>query len=265
MHFLSCASKPSFDTQQEVFEFQDAAGGKHTMTIDANAPKNLYIKEYFSCKNGVMCYKGDARYISRLGCDISRHNGTIDWEKLKAFGIEFVILRIGYRGYQSGVITLDECFRDNFAQASKAGLDIGVYFFSQAITEAEAIEEADFVLKELSGKSLQLPVVFDPENILNDEARTDGVSGDIFMQTTIAFCQKIAQAGFEPMVYSNMLWEAQKFNMTELASYKIWYADYEKKPQTPYDFCFWQYTESARVPGVSSKKTDLDIQIIKVQ
>ena len=135
---------------------------------------------------------------------------------------------------------------------------MGVYIFSQAINENEAIEEANLVIEQLKDEEIELPVVFDPELIRTDEARTDNISGEQFTKNTIAFCEKIKDAGYEPMIYSNMYWEAFLFEMEKLSDYPIWYADYETIPQTPYEFEFWQYADDGVVDGISGK-TDLNV------
>ena len=176
-----------------------------------------------------------------------------------------MFIRIGYRGYgSSGVLKLDNMFYQNIKGAQKAGLDVGVYFFAQAINEQEALEEAQFVLDALKGYELQLPVVYDPEHIRDDDARTDNVSGEQFTKNTIAFCNAIKEAGFEPMIYSNMVWEAFYFDMIQLQDYPIWYADYELVPQTPYDFTFWQYSEKGSVDGIEGI-VDLNVWFCPIQ
>lgn len=120
------------------------------------------------------------------------------------------------------------------------------------------------VLKALKGRKLDLPVVYDPERVINAWARTDGVSGKQFTDNTITFCNRIQKAGYKAMFYSNMYWEAFRFDLTRLSEYPIWYADYKKKPQTPYRFSFWQYTANGRVHGISGR-VDLNIQFIRSQ
>ncbi|MCR5791927.1 MAG: lysozyme, partial [Lachnospiraceae bacterium] len=189
-----------------------------------------YAKEKFTKKDGRTYYK-DATYRSRIGIDVSHHQGQIDWQQVKADGIEFAFIRIGYRGYgEEGSLKEDTEALRNIENAGKAGVEVGVYFFSQAVNEEEAVEEADFVLKALQGKKLELPVVFDPENILDDDARTDYVSKEQFTQNAIAFCEKIKETGYTPAVYCNMMWEAYKLDLSKLESYDIWYADYEATP-----------------------------------
>lgn len=161
-----------------------------------------------------------------------------------------------------GTLNLDKRFHENIKAAQQAGLDVGVYFFSQAVNEEEAREEADFVLKHLKGYDLELPVAYDPESILYDEARTDDVTGEQFTKNAEVFCRRIRKAGYEPMIYSNMLWEAFELDLEKLSEYPVWYADYEPLPQTPYDFAMWQYTSSGKVDGIEGS-VDLNIQFIE--
>lgn len=247
----------------EILHFVDAFGAPYQVKINPKVKKHDYRMEAFVRKGDRLSYKGDSRYRSRLGVDVSYHNGNIDWNRVKAAGIEFVFLRIGYRGYgQAGNVCLDTMFFQNIQNARAAGLDVGVYFFSQAINEEEAAEEAAFVLSNLAGYDLQLPVVYDPESILDAEARTDNVSGRQFTKNTIVFCEQVAAAGYQPMIYSNMLWEAYQFKLAKLSEYPIWYADYEKLPQTPYAFEFWQYSNEGVVDGIDGV-VDMDIQLIE--
>ena len=252
----------SESNKDEVLTFVDAHGNWYQTIINPSVPKNPYDKNKFVSESGKMRYD-DGKYTSRLGVDVSEHQGDINWQEVKNSGIDFAFIRIGYRGYgESGVIKADARFDDNIAKAKAAGIDVGVYFFSQAINEDEAREEAKFVLEHLQGRGLDLPVVYDPENILDDVARTDNVTPEQFTKNTIAFNDEVKAAGYKPMIYSNMLWEAFQLDMTKLQEYPVWYADYEPKPQTPYDFTFWQYSEKSTVPGISGI-ADMNIEILK--
>ncbi len=259
-------SRQDHETQKEestkILRFVDVFGKKYKTKINPKVKKHDYDLNAFSRKGGKLFYNGDARYASRLGVDVSEHQSAIDWERVKAAGYEFAFIRIGYRGYgQTGRVCLDRQFVDNIRGAQAAGIDVGVYFFSQAINEQEAAEEAEFVLKNLAGYGLQLPVVYDPESILDAEARTDDVSGSQFTKNTRVFCQMIEDAGYEPMIYSNMLWEAFEFKLARLSKYPIWYADYEPLPQTPYHFIYWQYSNEGSVDGIEGN-VDLDIELL---
>ncbi len=250
------------ESREETLTFVDAHGNSYQTIVNPNASKNPYDKTKFVSDSGKMSYEDDT-YKSRLGVDVSEHQGDINWQEVKNAGIDFAFIRIGYRGYgQTGVIKEDVKFESNIIKAKEAGIDVGVYFFSQAINEDEAREEARFVLEHLRGRGLDLPVVYDPENILDDVARTDNVTPEQFTKNTIAFNEEIKAAGYKPMIYSNMLWEAFQLDMTRLQEYPVWYADYEPKPQTPYDFSFWQYSEKSTVPGISGI-VDMNIEMVK--
>ena len=242
----------------DYFYYIDARKQWHFAYYDPDIPRTLYDPEKITNIEEGVFYEDPAVMLAR-GIDVSSHNGTIDYQAVREAGFEFVIIRAAFRGYgEEGTLNTDSKLHENLAAAQAAGLMTGVYVFSQAINEEEAVEEAELVLKELGGMALPLPVVFDPESIEDDEARTDDVSGEQFTKNSIAFCERIRSAGYEPMIYSNMIWEAEMLDLTRLASYRLWYADYENKPQTPYRYSFWQYSEEGSVPGVDGP-VDLDV------
>ena len=253
------------DPEEDLkLDYVDAYGKHYTAVINPDLKMHSYDPDCLKRKgkNGIS-YKGDENYRIRRGLDVSFHQGNINWKKVKKAGYEFAFIRVGARAYgKEGQLISDTQFEANIKGAQKAGLDVGVYFFSQAVNKKEALEEAKLTIKRLKGYKLQLPVVFNPEKIRGDKARTDKVSGKQFTDNTIAFCEKIKKAGYDPMIYSNMVWEDQIFEMERLQDYPFWYADYEKKPQTPYDFTFWQYTEKGTAPGIDGN-VDLDVEFIK--
>lgn len=246
--------------------FRDVFGNEFKTVINPKVPEPEVKKEQFKLNGTKMTFvpesstAGSPYYMIRLGVDISRHDGEVDWKKLKKDGIDFVILRCGYRGYQSGKLKADENFQANIKGALEAGLDVGVYIFSQAASEKEALEEAALCLEQIRGHKITLPVFYDPEIIRDDPARSDNISGEQFTKNAVAFCEAIKKAGFVPGVYSNMLWEAYEFDMSIIKDYVIWYADYEPQPQTPYNYEFWQYAEK---DGDIKAPYDMDIQVIK--
>lgn len=246
----------------EILHFVDVYQNPYEVEINPDVEKHNYKSECFIHKGDLLSYEGDENYTYRLGVDVSEHQGYVDWQQLQDSGFDFAFIRLGYRGYgQEGNIRLDQEFHRNMENAQAAGFDVGVYFFAQAVNEEEAREEADFVLENLKGYSLQLPVVYDPESILDDEARTDNVTGEQFTENTEVFCSAIAEAGYDPMIYANMLWEAFELDLEQLSDYPLWYADYEPAPQTPYHFDFWQYTNEGHVPGIEGN-ADLNIQML---
>jgi len=254
------------DSAAEEMTFVDVHGESYTMEIDPAVEANTLDADGFVRDGDRLSYE-DSVYTSRMGVDVSYYQGDIDWERVRAAGYEFVFVRIGFRGYgEDGSLNRDDSFYKYVRGAQKAGLDVGAYFFSQAVNEEEAVEEAEFVLKILEKKDiqLQLPVVFDPENISDDEARTDDVSGEQFTENTLAFCRAIEEAGYEAAFYCNMKWEAFTLDLSRLSDYPVWYADYEKLPQTPYAFTWWQYSESASVDGIDGT-CDVDLEMIEQQ
>ena len=246
----------------EILSFVDVKGNPYQVLVDQGAPRNQYDPAAYQHFADFVVYF-DGKYISRPGVDVSYYQGDIDWNAVKAAGYQFAILRIGYRGYRAGSLAMDPKFYQNLAGAQAAGLDIGVYFFAQAVNEQEAVEEADYVLGILQGYPLTMPIVYDPETIESPAARTNSVSGEQLTKNAAAFCDEIRKGGYTPMIYSNMLWQAYKLNMSELGDELFWYADYEPLPQTPYNFAFWQHSQSAFVPGVPTA-CDVDIQMLPI-
>lgn len=249
----------------KLLHFVDARGEWYDMAVDPEVEKHPYDWSCLTNADGTIDYAGDERYRIRKGVDVSEYQGTVDWERVKAAGCEFVILRIGYRGYGAeGSLHVDARFHENIAGAKAAGLEVGGYMFSQAVNEKETLEEAALVLENLERYELELPVVFDPERIRDDEARTDEVSGEQFTKNAVLFCEQIKAAGYQPMIYGNLVWEAFEFDMKKLEDYLIWYADYEPVPQTPYGFTFWQYSEKGQIDGIEGN-VDLDVQFCEVK
>ncbi|MBE6035853.1 MAG: hypothetical protein E7222_14320 [Clostridiales bacterium] len=185
------------------------------------------------------------------GVDVSRYQGDIDWTKVKASGISFAMLRAGYRGYESGKINIDEKFLQNIQQALAADIQVGVYFFSQAITEEEAIEEADFVLQNISSYQITYPIVFDLEEISSSDHRTHSLTKEQRTTIALAFCKRIKDAGYIPMVYGNASWLTDYYDLTQIIKYDIWLAQYADSPSYPYDFKMWQYTNKGYVDGIN--------------
>ena len=262
----SAIQKQQEKEEGKKFLFRDVFGNEFKTVINPKVPEPEVKKEQFKLNGTKMTFvpesstAGSPYYMIRLGVDISRHDGEVDWKKLKKDGIDFVILRCGYRGYQSGKLKADENFQANIKGALGAGLDVGIYIFSQAASEKEALEEAALCLEQIRGHKITLPVFYDPEIIRDDPARSDNISGEQFTKNAVAFCEAIKKAGFVPGVYSNMLWEAYEFDMSIIKDYVIWYADYEPQPQTPYNYEFWQYAEK---DGDIKAPYDMDIQVIK--
>ena len=212
--------------------------------------------------DGSRMYYNDPGYTTAFGIDVSSHQKEIDWQKVAASGVEFAIIRLGYRGYGSeGTVNLDPYFKQNLAGAKAAGLKVGVYFFSQAITTQEAAEEAQFVLTNLAGAQLDYPVVYDWEPISGVGARTDGLDSVTLTDCAITFCETVSQAGYTPMVYYNNPVGYGRYDLSRLTAYDVWFAQYASKPTMYYNYRIWQYTSSGKVPGISTK-VDMNIAFI---
>lgn len=201
-------------------------------------------------------FQYDGQYLtclsveSRLGIDVSSHQGQIDWQQVAQAGIEFAMIRVGYRGYETGRIVEDDMARANLAGAAEAGLDVGVYFYSQAVSPEEARAEADFVLNFLQETKLQMPVVFDWE-FVSSEARTGTMDSETMTACTLTFCQRIQDAGYEPMIYFNQHLSEELFELERLTKYPFWLAMYDDRMTYPYRVDMWQYTCEGTVPGIN--------------
>ena len=186
---------------------------------------------------------------SVLGIDVSVWQGNIDWEQVKAAGVEFAMIRVGYRGSEQGVLLDDENAQANYAGATAAGIKVGAYLFSQSISVEEAEEEAAFLLNRIQDWNVEMPVVYDWEYI-DETSRTAKVEARTLTDCTIAFCDKIAKAGYQPMVYFNSDHSKNNVYIRELTQYPFWLARYDTVLDYPYKVDMWQYTETGRVPGI---------------
>ena len=210
-------------------------------------------------------YKGDKKYKIRRGIDVSEFQGEIDWDEVKKAGYDFVFVRAGHRMFESGDLLTDSRAVKNMKRAKKAGLDVGVYVFSQAVSESEAREEAQLCLDIIkkSGVEITLPVVFDPEIQTEYIARINYISGEQFTDNAVAFCKKIEKAGFTPAIYTNCSTETDILDMSRLDNAVIWYADYGIIPESPYRFTFWQYSNTGWVEGIPEGMTDLNVWFVE--
>lgn len=209
-------------------------------------------------------FEFDGRFLhctageSLAGIDVSAHQGQIDWQQVKDYGVEFAFIRLGYRGYDTGEICVDEYAAYNLEQARKAGLLVGAYFFSQAINEQEALEEANFALDVLNGFQLDLPLVYDWEHMVEEDARTDHVKKDELMVCVKTYCAAVERSGYRAMVYFNRSLAGTHLELAELTEYPFWLAAYTDSLNYPYRMEFWQYTETGSVAGIEGP-VDLDI------
>ena len=203
--------------------------------------------------NDQMGYYPESEKTSKLGVELSKSNGKVDFDWLKRNGIDFVMLKIGGRGYESGVISLDEQFTDYIEAAKKADLDIGVSFYSQAVSVTEAVEEANFVVNQLQSYTIRYPVALVMEEITNDTARTDTLSVDQRSQIAEAFLQTIQYDGYHAILYGNEQWLMEKIRPDGLLTdYDVLLNDTNPLPEYPYEFKMWRYATDISLAGIEN-------------
>lgn len=258
----SASASPQESPSHEPTDEEKAADGKHVLIsykdgtqewveIDEEIPKSDYDFTKMKTVNGKMTYYDGNKKLSRLGVELSEENGTVDFEALRDEGIDFVMLKVGARGYGTGLITLDQNFVANIEAASKAGLEVGVYFCSQAVTADEAIEEAQFVASNLIPYKITYPVALRMESITNDTARTDILDNEQKTQVVEAFLKEVKSEGHDVILYGDKNWLLSEILTSDLlAKYDVWLTDLSPVPDYPYQFKMWEYTGGETVSGV---------------
>lgn len=260
-------SESSVDIERGKLLLYDSYVGYSWVPVISGVKPHSYKKENFRVDDDYrMTYLVDNEVSSYFGIDVSSYQGDIDWDAVRSDGVEFAILRIGVRGYgEDGNIKIDEKFFENYENAHKAGVDLGVYFYSQALNVDEAIEEAQFVLDQLEGRKLEYPIVFDWEPVdastTDTPPRTENIMPGTLTLSAVAFCETVRDAGYEAMIYTNKKMAYIKYDMRKLADYPVWLALYNTDLTYYYDFDMWQYG-FGRVDGIDGD-VDLDISIIK--
>lgn len=209
------------------------------------------VDDYLVCLGGT----------SWLGVDVSEHQDKIDWETVADTRVSFAMVRMAFRGWGSeGNLHADARGQENLQGARDAGLKVGVYLFSQAITVEEAVEEAQFLLTLLDGQPLDLPVVFDWETVSAEDARTANMDAETLNACAMAFCRTIEEAGYDAMVYFNLDLARRMLDLIDLqeAGYDFWLAMYSQTLSYAYQVRMWQYTSSGTVAGIQGK-VDLNL------
>lgn len=235
------------------FDSYDGLGSPQTVQ------KSPYDRDLFWYGEDGRLHYEDEKWISRCVVDVSAYQKEIDWAQVKADGVEMAMVRLGYRGYSSGGLNLDQCYEQNVKGAREAGLDVGVYFFSQAITVEEAEEEARFVLRQIRGKKVNGPIAFDMEPIEGAD-RITHLTVEEKTEIADAFCQLIEKNGHEAFVYGNPTWLTGDVDLSLLTEHDVWLAHYTRMTEWDTAFTMWQYTDSGAVAGIGGK-VDLNIQM----
>ena len=248
-------SAPVYDTSSaKVYETETVKTYYGWQTIDGAT--------YYFDKNGKKVtgqqviqgisytFSSDGVRSGTIGIDVSKYQTGINWTKVKNAGINFVMIRCGYRGYGSGVLVEDPMYRSHISGAKAAGLRVGVYFFSQAINEAEAVEEASMAVSLAKKYGINMPIAIDSEYANGGRGRADGLSKSARTAVTKAFCDTVKSAGYTPMVYASKSWFSDHLNVSALSSYRIWVAHYSDKCGYTGTYHIWQNTDKGKVDGV---------------
>ncbi|MDR0992069.1 MAG: glycoside hydrolase family 25 protein [Ruminococcus sp.] len=255
----------TYPDSTDVVTLKDAYLGEISIPAISSVPKAAYDYDDLVYENGRYTYVQDGFVTSYTGIDVSRHNGDIDWEAVAADGIDFAIIRVGYRGYSEGVMQDDSKFTENIEGALAAGIPVGVYYYSQAISVNEAREEAAYVVEKIAPYEITYPVVFDVEITEagedGDFPRQNEISGSDLTDVANAFCEHIRDAGYTPMIYANLRMAYLKLDMRRLAGWDFWiseWRDEEHDPSFYYDYQIWQYASDGQVAGIDG---DVDMNI----
>lgn len=238
-----------------------ASGGTyHFIPIRDDLKKNDYLMQNLVIKeNGELQYQRDGSVVSYKGIDVSKFQGKIDWKQVAQDGVTFTFIRVGYRGYgENGVMVEDPNAKENMKGANDAGIKTGVYYYTQAITEAEALEEANAVLEMIAPYRIECPIVIDVERVSSAGARMNKLDAQTRTKIVKTFCDRIAEAGYRPMIYHNLEMAAVMLDISELEAYDKWFAYYNTELYYPYAYRVWQYSDKGRVAGISG---DVDLNI----
>lgn len=246
-------SDPSTDGRHTRIINRD--GTEEWVMLNPFLTKNTYNLTGLEDKAGLKRYMENGKKISYVGVDISRQNGDVNFASVKAAGVDYVMIRLGGRGYNTGQITLDENFKKNIEGAAAAGLDIGIYFYSQAISQEEAVEEVNFVIQNLEPYRAQVryPIAFDMEFVANDAARIDGLSKEDKTNIATSFLEGVKAAGYVPMIYGDKEWLIKEIDLARLKDYDVWLAQEEDLPDYPYQYTMWQYSTDGVLNGVTGE------------
>ncbi len=258
-------ASPSPTPSHEPTEEELAADGMHVKVtrhdgteewVEISDTIPLYTYDFTNIKinGGKMEYYLDGEKNSSLGVELSKDSGEVDFEALKKSGVDFVMVKLGGRGYESGVISLDENFVANITNAQNAGLEVGVTFFSQAVSVQEAQEEAEFVASNLIPYKITYPVAYVMEYIANDEARIEALDEAGKTKTAETFLSYMEKEGYHPILYGNTDWLLGELQPRKLlGKYDIWLNDQSPVPDYPYQFKMWKYGEAQQVEGIEKE------------
>lgn len=227
------------------------SGQYYFLPLQEDLAFNSYADENFVAdESGLVSYQEEGETITKKGIDVSKYQGEIDWAAVKGDGVDYAIIRVGIRGYSEGGIMEDEFFRKNMEGAMANDIPVGVYFFTQALNEEEAREEAAFVIGMLEGYTLTYPVYLDIEDVKKADCRTNNLTVEERTANAKVFLETIAEAGYQPALYGNMKTYLLMLDLSALEQYDKWFAGYTLPIYYPYEYKMLQYSEKGRVAGV---------------
>lgn len=200
---------------------------------------------------------------AKFGIDVSKWNKEIDWDKVKKAGVEYAIIRLGYRGATTGALVEDPYFEKNMKGAAAAGIPVGVYFFTQAVNEVEAVEEASMVIQMCRDYEIDYPVFIDSEST-GGNGRADGLEMEMRTNVCEAFCETIESAGYRAGVYASRNWYNEMLDVDRLDDFVIWLAEYRDVPLYQGYYHMWQYTSSGSVDGIEGR-VDFNLSYLKIE
>ena len=255
----TAATDTTVKTTGNKIHINDSTLGEIWITELDGVPVNKLDSNNFSADSNLKYYNENGKAASSEGIDISSYSGNIDWKKVKESGIDFAMIRVGGRGYgEKGEMYTDERALEYINGAKAEGIKVGAYFFSQAVSTEEAIEEADYVKSVLGDIKLDYPVAYDWEIIKDDDARTDSVSASQATECARAFCDRVKELGYTPILYSPSRELYFKYDLSRLADIDIWYCEYANVPTFYYEFSMWQYSATGTIDGIEGA-VDLNI------
>lgn len=236
--------------------------GKHTLVTSADGeeewvlispylPKHEYDFTKLVCQSDRMKYFSEGKQVSYVGADVSKLQDYIDFSKVKKDGLDFVMVRVGARGYSTGQLVMDDYFTENVKRASDAGLQVGVYFFSQAISVEEALEEANLMLDSIQDYHVTYPVAFYMDEIAGDTSRIDKLTKAEKTEIAKTFLEAVQGAGYNAMLCGDKEWLIKQVDLSKLTDYDIWLTQIQDVPDYPYKFSMWQYSVTGSVDGIS--------------
>lgn len=230
------------------------SGQYYFLPLQEDLAFNTYVDSNFITEeSGMVSYQQDGETLTKRGIDVSKYQGEIDWAAVKEDGVDYAIIRVGIRGYSEGGILEDEFFRQNIEGAIANGIPVGVYFFTQALNEEEALEEANFVIEMLQGYELTYPVYLDVEDVKRENCRTNVLTATERTDNAKVFLEAIREAGYQPAIYGNMKTFLLMLDLSALEQYDKWFAGYTLPIYYPYEYKMLQYSEKGRVAGINGQ------------